>query len=164
MTFVNHMWWRRWVCTCRLNRNQLAIFYNPSIVLRLEDGLAACFICCSKTFALGGSNFSSVDVLILFQNVLSLSVSISQPSKLSLFLKYEFTRSCCAWSYTSIQPTLYASKEWIADHISSADNMNKWQCPKVFMTHCSGKNSWMDSCLEMNDQSSNIQCNVCNRN
>ena len=77
---MNHMWWRRWVCTCRLNRNQLAIFYNPSIVLRLEDGLAACFICCWKAFSSGCNNFSSVDLLILFKNVLSLSVSISQPS------------------------------------------------------------------------------------
>ena len=76
------------MCTCRLNRNQLAIFYNPSMVLRLEEGLAACFICCSKSFSLGGNNFSSVDLLILFKNVLSLSVSISQPSKLSLLLKY----------------------------------------------------------------------------
>ena len=75
---MNHMWWRRWACTCRLNRNQLAIFYNPSIVLRLEDGLAACFICCWKAFSLGGNNFSSVDLLILFKNLLSLSVSISQ--------------------------------------------------------------------------------------
>ena len=64
---VNHMWWRWWVC--RLNRNQLAIFYNPSIVLRLENGLAACFICCWKAFSLGGNNFSSVDLLILFKNV-----------------------------------------------------------------------------------------------
>ena len=63
-----------------MNRNQLAIFYNPSIVLRLEDGLAACFICCWKAFLLGGNNFSSVDLIILFRNVLSLSVSISQPS------------------------------------------------------------------------------------
>ena len=77
---MNHMWRQWWVCTCRLNRNQLAIFYNPSIVLRLEDGLAACFICCWKAFSLGGINFSSVDLLILFKNVLSLSVSISQPS------------------------------------------------------------------------------------
>ena len=23
--------------------------------------------------------------------------------------------------------------------ISSANNVNKWQCPKVCMTHCSGK-------------------------
>ena len=66
--------------TCRLNRNQLAIFYNPSIVIRLEDGLVACFICCWKAFSLGGNNFSSVDLIILFRNVLSLSVSISQPS------------------------------------------------------------------------------------
>ena len=64
---VNHMWWRRWAC--RLNSNQLAIFYNPSIVLRLENGLAACFICCWKAFSLGGNNFSSVDLLILFKNV-----------------------------------------------------------------------------------------------
>ena len=91
MQFVNHMWWRRWVSKCRLNRNKLAIFYNPSIVLRFEDGFAACFICCSKSFLLGGDNFSSVDSLILFRNVLSLSVSISQPSKVSLL----FTRSCC---------------------------------------------------------------------
>ena len=99
---MNHIWWRQWVCTCRLNRNQLAIFYNPSIVLRLEGGLAACFICCSKAFSLSGNNFSTVDLLILFKNVFSLSVSISQPSKLSLLLKCEFTRSCCAWSHTSI--------------------------------------------------------------
>ena len=72
---MNHMWWRRRVCTCRLNRNQLAIFYSPSIVLRLADGVAACFICCLKGFSLGGNNFSSVDLLILFKNVLSLSVS-----------------------------------------------------------------------------------------
>ena len=77
---MNHMWWRRWVYTCRLNRNQLAIFYNISIVLRLEDGSAACFICCWKAFSLGGNNFSSVDLLILFKNVLSPSVYIAQPS------------------------------------------------------------------------------------
>ena len=77
---MNHMWWRLWDCTSRLNRNRLAIFHNPSIVLRLEDSLAACFICCWKAFSLGGNNFSSVDLLILFKNVLSLSVSISQPS------------------------------------------------------------------------------------
>ena len=80
----------------QIEQDQLAILYNPSTVLRLEDGLAACFICCSKAFLLGGSNFSSVDLLLLFKNVLSLSVSISQPSKLSLLLKYEFTKSCCA--------------------------------------------------------------------
>ena len=48
-----------------------------------------------------------------------------------------------AWSHTfiviSIQPPLHASKEWIADGISSADNMKEWQCPKVCMAHCSGK-------------------------
>ena len=76
------------MCPCRLNRNQLAISYNPPMVLRLEDGLAACFIFCSKSFSLGGNNFSSVDLIILFKKVLSLSVSISQPSKLSLLLEY----------------------------------------------------------------------------
>ena len=68
------------VATVGLNRNQLAIFYSPSIVLKIEDGLAACFICCWKAFLLGGNNFSSVDLIILFEKVLSLSVSISQPS------------------------------------------------------------------------------------
>ena len=84
MKFCESLWWRRWVCTCRLHMNQLAIFYNPSIVLGLEDGLAVCCIglCCSKAFSLGGNNFNSVDLLILFKNVLSLSVSISQISKL----------------------------------------------------------------------------------
>ena len=33
-----------------------------------------------KEFSLGGNNFSSVDLLISFKNVLSLSVSLSQPS------------------------------------------------------------------------------------
>ena len=64
----------------------VAIFYNPSIVLRLEDGLAACFICYWKAFLLGGNNFSSVDLIILFRNVLSLSVSISQPSLVEIWV------------------------------------------------------------------------------
>ena len=60
---------------------------NPSIVLRFEDGLAACFICCWKAFSSGGNNFSSVYLSILFKNVLSLSVSISQPSLVEIWVQ-----------------------------------------------------------------------------
>ena len=75
-----------------------------------------------------------------------------------LLLKYEFTKSCCDWSHTYIVISMgapssakstsvvisfsqlsHASREWIADGISSVDNVNKWQCPKVCMTHWSGK-------------------------
>ena len=69
MTFVYHMWWRWWVCW-------LHALYAVQ-----------------KMFSVSVSNFGSVDLLILFKDVLLLnvlSVTISQP--LSLLLEYTFTR------------------------------------------------------------------------
>ena len=84
---MNHMWWRRWVCTCRLNRNQLAIFYNPYIVQSLEDGLAACFICCWKAFSLGCNNFNSVDYITAFScwNMSSQKAAVTGLTHISWF-------------------------------------------------------------------------------
>ena len=95
--------------------------------------------CCSKAFSLDGNNFSCVDLLILFKNVLSLSVSISQPSIVEIWFHKKLLwltghTHISSWSTIIskvfqcsyiIQPTLHVSREWISDGISSADNVNK---------------------------------------
>ena len=106
----------------------------------MPSGLPAYFIYMfdvRKKNSVGGSNFSSVDVLMLFKNVLLSNVAISQPWKLSLLLEYVFRRSyllklltlhiyrdfiICSAVYKScscIKPTFLASNEYVAGGISS---------------------------------------------
>ena len=112
-------------------------------------------------------------VLILLLNVLlliALSITISQPSKLSLVrILYVFTRSCFAWSYTStvismeapssaksssavyqscscIQPTFFASKEWVAEKSIKICfyifGVSSFMCERFLIRYCGHLICW----------------------